>query len=180
MQILLPEAYLSFPHLGKPSKYDEDSDLRFNFTLIFPKGTDLTELKKVIEEVREEKLGTKQPKNPPLKDCSTQIDEDTGFVKALHDKGDVFITPWSSEDKPPILVGPDNKPGYYAANFKGGNIVQAIVNVWGSAYKANPSIGFSIMAVQWRAEGEPIGAKANLNLFSAAEPGKMDAASLGI
>ena len=108
-----------------------------------------------------------------MKKCSERIDKDTGMALPLYDQGDYYIQPWSGEDNPPALISPQGIPGYPPIHFKGGNIVQAIVNVW-AMEKFGGTIGLGLMAVQWRGEGQQISPKANLNLFTAAPAKSMD------
>ena len=168
MQLLLPECILSYPALGKPVKNNLEPDKapRFNMTGIFPKGTDLSALEEAVGNLIQKDFKGKAPKNLPVKKCETQIDKATGLVQPLHQKGDYYITPWASEERPPILVDPQGKPGYPPQNFKGGNRVQVLVGLW-TAPGYGGTIGLGIMAVQWRGKGEQITQEANLNLFNA-------------
>jgi len=167
MQIKLPEAILSYPSLGKPAKdnFDAEKAPRFKCDLIFPKGTDLTELNEAIAKHIADDFKGKEPKNMPLKLAETQIDKETGLVKSLYDQGDYFIKPWSGEGDPPALISPQNKPGYAPQNFKGGNLVNVIVNTWAMTTFSG-TIGLGLMAVQWVREGKQVGSTVNLNLFS--------------
>ena len=108
MQILLPEAYISFPSLGKPviNNMAPEKPPRYKATFIFPKGTDLSQLNTEINKIVAEVFGGKSPKNLPVKPCDQKIDKDTGLVLPLYDKGDFFCNPWSSEDNPVQLLGP--------------------------------------------------------------------------
>jgi len=174
MQLLLPECILSYPSLGKPQKnnFDETQSPRFKMVGIFPIGTDMSPLEKAIGGIIDTEFKGKTPKNLPVKKCDTQIDKVTGLVQPLHQKGEFYITPWASEDHPPILVDPQGKPGYPVQNYKGGNTVQVLVNIW-SSQSFGGTIGLSILAVQWRGQGEQITQSANLNLFNAVAPTDM-------
>jgi len=170
MQILLPEAILSYPSLGKPAKnnFDDTQAPRYKGDIIFPTGTDLSELEALIGKHIEEDFKGRRPKNVFLKTTEGKIDKETGLQLPLYDQGEYFMSPWSSEDRPPVLISPQNKEGYPPQNFKGGDRVRVLINTWaGTGFGG--TIGAGLMAVQWVGDGNVAmgAAKPNLNLFSA-------------
>ena len=83
----------------------------------------------------------------------------------FYNKGEYYLKTWANEDKVPKFVGPQNEI-IDPSKFKAGNLASCIVSLYGGS---TPSkyVSASLMAVQWRGEGSPVTAEANLNLFGA-------------
>ena len=177
MQLLTPEAILSYPSLVKPVNTEMDKNkppkMRYKADLVFPKGTDLSALEAAATQAMEA-AGIKVAKIPLLKPCSNKIDQKTGQIKPIYDKGDFYISSWAGAEYPPVLLGLDAQPGYPAANFRGGNLVQAVIEVY--AYnQVNTGVNGGLKAIQYRGKGNPVNAEADLSLFSAAPAEEMEA-----
>lgn len=82
--IRTPPVRLSFPHLGKPRADDRGND-KFEATLLFPLGADLTILNKAVEKAVIEKFGDKAMAlvqagsiDWPIKDQGKRLNAQTG------------------------------------------------------------------------------------------------------
>jgi hypothetical protein len=166
MELLIENCILSYPSLGKPvkSQLAPDQPPRFKADFIITDPAQKAKIEAVIAEKIASDFGGNQPKNLFLKTTANKIDKDTGLALPLYDKGDSFMTPWSGEGNPPALLSPQAKPNYAPQNFKGGNIVNVLINIWTSD-KFGGTIGAGLSGVQWAAEGNQVTPTANLNLF---------------
>lgn len=177
MQIVTPEGLLSYPNVAKPKRNllnKDREELRFSADLIFLKGTNLTTIQNYFTSFCKEKGMPINKCKMALKPCSDMVDPDTGKIKPLYDKGDWYISAWSDEAYPPQLVGPMREKDYPAKNFKAGNLVSFIVNLWTSGNPANHHISAGLLAVQWRGKGESVTTEANINLFQETSPETME------
>ena len=167
MQVVTPEGYISYPNLITPKKNElsPDRPARYSVDIVFPKGTDLTELQNAMVKIAA-KVGI-DPKtcHKALKPCSKMIDKDTRQIKPIYDKGDYFLSSWSNESHPPQMVGPQRQVDYGPAKFRAGNLASLIVNIYGGT---TPSkyVNAGLLAIQWRGEGDTISPSTNLNMFS--------------
>lgn len=181
MQLVTPEGYISYPNLIEPkaNALDKTKTLKYSVDLVFPKGTDLSELMANISAIAQKAGIDTKTSHICLKECATQIDTSTGKVKSIYDKGDYFIKAWCKADHPPELVGPLSEQNYPANKFRAGNKAALIINLYGGSVPSK-YVSASLMACQWRGEGEPVGmASANINLFKPVAPTDMQAPTEG-
>jgi hypothetical protein len=85
LKIFTPEFRISFPALLKP-RASKKGDPKYEVVMVFPKSTDLGEMKAVAKEAAREKYGDDLPRNfvKPFRDGadSDWHDDDTIFVRA--------------------------------------------------------------------------------------------------
>lgn len=114
--VVTPKARASFVWVFKPKadKNNPEKKPKYSVLLLFPKGTDLSELRKAAAAAAEAKWGgtaaakTKHPKyKSPFKDQSTLVDGD-GKPYAGVMEGGVAIEAWSYTA--PGVVGPKMDP----------------------------------------------------------------------
>ncbi len=91
--IVLPPGRLSYPRLFEK---DQKSG-KFQATIIWPEGTDLSALEAAIEEVATEKWPKKRPANLriPLKDNEEKISAETGERVAGYENPGRFMMFWT-------------------------------------------------------------------------------------
>lgn len=128
VKLRTPVGIVSFPHVFKPQKNDQDKDV-WSMVLLIPKSTDITELKNAINKVAKAKWGlkTKDMKlNYPLKDGDTLRGEDGELKKDKYPEyaGHYVLT--MNSYNPPVIYDPkkkkiegdENPPsGFYAGCF---------------------------------------------------------------
>jgi hypothetical protein len=104
--IITPEAIISFPRLFTPNEND-----KYEASLIFPEGTDISELKTAAGAVAFEKFGDKaaamfangqlhSPFNPGAKKVHLGYPEDSTFINARSTRQPGVVAPWADENDP--------------------------------------------------------------------------------
>lgn len=147
--IRTPIGRLSFPNLFEKRAY-EGQEAKFSCVILFPPGTDLTELKAAVNEVARAKFPNGKPKKfrSPFRDAAEK-DVDG------YEDGWVFIT-CSSQIKPQI-VGPKIKPITDPAVLYPGCWIRATVRPFAYDTKGNQGVSFGLNNVQKIKDGEPLG-----------------------
>ena len=82
-KVMTPKFRVAFAKVFKPEAFEEGQDAVYSITMLFPKGTDLSELKKVAKDAKKDKWGNKPPKKlkTPFKDGDAEEFEDyDGFA----------------------------------------------------------------------------------------------------
>lgn len=161
--IKTPLARLSFPNLLKPRKRDDGSE-QYGCTLLFPKSTDLSELKAAAAECAIKEWGDKATqlvkdgviKTPFLDGDGPQaVSKKTGQRHGGHE-GQTFIRV-SSTQKPkvvdkrvlPITDEDDIYPGCY---------VYAVINAYAWEHPTNGrGVSFGLQMVQFAKDGDRLG-----------------------
>lgn len=109
-KIITPEAILSYPNLFEPKAGPQGGEPFYSVAMVFPEGTDLTELKKAAIAAAKEKWGEKTAdliKNGKVKLPFRTDVEDKGYPD-----GSTFFNA-KSKTAPGIVskyAGPDGKP----------------------------------------------------------------------
>jgi hypothetical protein len=77
-KVMTPKFRCAFVKVFKPEAFEEGKDAVYSITMLFPKGTDLSELKKVAKEAKAAKWGNKPPKKirSPFRDGDSEDFED--------------------------------------------------------------------------------------------------------
>lgn len=89
--ILTPVAIASYPFVFKPTQNQKGED-QYSITLVFPPGTDLEAIKKVIAEAAKDKFGADKaakalrsgPWSNPLRALSDDEADDKGYPRGSH------------------------------------------------------------------------------------------------
>jgi hypothetical protein len=165
-----PPGRLSFPSLFQPGKKpDGTSSGKYELTLIFPKGTDLTKLKALLRNAVEAKWGKNSAEWPsglqtpirPNSDKAQMIDGKMVYLDGYEEGG--FFVRLSSKQRPGIVdksnerIGEDRADEIYAGCW-----VQCTCNAFvyggkGTAYK--PGVSLGLRNVQKIREGAPLGGR---------------------
>lgn len=99
IRVVTPHFRVSFPHLDKPHSGFKNQEPVYSLQMLFPKGTDLTEMKKAVHQAKVNKWGPnkdKWPKNlrSPFKD---------GNEKNLENYVDMTVIEARTKLKPGIV-----------------------------------------------------------------------------
>lgn len=174
-RIITPEAILSYPNLFVPRAAQEGGTEKFSAALVFPEGTDTTELKKAAIAAAQEKWGDRL-KGAKIKALETQHGYQTflvaGEFRALlpwrdhpetiatkgYPEGSTFINARSTR-KPGIVTvyqGPDGKPLPLDDESKvyAGVIVKASVDAYAYEHSGNKGVAFGLGNIQIIRDGE--------------------------
>lgn len=158
VNVTSPEAMLSFPSLITPKlgPNPKPGDVaQYGCTLVFPKGTDMTALKKAATEALKEKFGDKL--ESLLKNGSIKLPFRKVGDKYDEEKYEYFINV-RRKDKPGIVdryAGPDGKPAPLTDTEKlyPGCIVRASLSAYAYDVNGNKGVSFGLQHIQWREQG---------------------------
>lgn len=151
LRVITPKARLSYPALFKPAKAMADGgEEKFQCELIFPAGTDLSELKKAANEAARAKWGNKIPAK--LRSPFRSGDEDRVGKDGY--EGAIFIS-CRSKDKPGVVIGPNREPCMKESDVYGGCYVRVSVTAFAYDTGGNKGVAFALNNVWKIADGEP-------------------------
>jgi len=149
-RVKTPLARLSFPHLFKRARMDENQEAKFSCNLIFEDGTDLSALKRAAMQAIRDKWGDKPPKKlrTPFRD-GNDMNYD-GYEDAT------FISCRSST-KPGVIVGRDREVCTDESEIYGGCYVVASVTAFAYDTSGNKGVSFALNNVWKVRDGEAFG-----------------------
>lgn len=179
-KVITPKAMLSYPYLFKPQPGKEGKDAKYSAALVFPKGTDLKELKAAVLEAAESKWGAKAADG--LRSGKLRSPLRTDVEEKGYPEGSTFFNARSKAAPGVVSVfpGPNGKPlpiededQVYAGCW-----VRASVTAFPYDVDGNRGVGFALNNVQKLADGERIdGRKKAEDEFEAdlsAKPAEID------
>ena len=149
-----PLGRFSYPSVFQKSKGMDGAEGKYEVTLLIPKTTDVTALRKEMETIAREAFGTKfqsleKLKNPPLRDGD---DKDPGDPARGH-----WIIRAKSSRRPGV-VGPDGKvPIESEEEIYGGCWGRLNVTVGSYSMTGNWGVTLFLNAVQKAKDGERFG-----------------------
>lgn len=135
-KLITPEGRVSFPHVFERSEYSD----KYEMTLVFPEGTDLSELKEAAAAAAREKWGDKLPANirTPFRKASEKEIYDEHF-----EPDDIFISFRSSNSRPGV-VDSSLKPILDKADFYPGCWARVSANAYAYSHKGNKGVAFGL------------------------------------
>lgn len=156
--VMTPKFRVSFPWVFRPQKPMANAtsqDPKYSITMLFPKGADLSALKKAAADAVAEKWGAdkaKWPKNlrSPFRDQGEK--EFEGY-----EAGAVFITATSKQR--PGLVDEKVQDIIEEKDFYPGCYARATVRVFAYDQAGNRGVAFGLQNIQKLADGEPLGGR---------------------
>lgn len=161
--IVTPEFRVSYPSVFKAKKNDMSGKTEYSLVALFPKGADLSALKKAMEEACAKKWGDKKnwPKNlyNPLRDQAEKAKEDETTGKKMlppgYEAGAMFMTIRSQQR--PGVVDQNVQPVLDESVFYAGCYARASVRAYayggpGTSFK--PGVSFGLGNVQKTRDGE--------------------------
>jgi hypothetical protein len=156
--VLTPKFRVSFPNVFRPGKAMQvGKEPEYSITMLFPKGADLSALKKAAHEAVVDKWGAdkeKWPKNlrNPFRDQGEK--EFPGY-----EAGATFINAKSKQR--PGLVDEKVQDIIEEHKFYPGCYARATVRAFAYDQQGNRGVSFGLQNVQKLADGEPLGGRTN-------------------
>jgi hypothetical protein len=146
-KIVTPEFRVSFAYVFVPQSGFDNQTPKYSLVMLIPKKTDITELKKLLQDAAKSKWGDKIPKGirNPIRD---------GNEKELDGYKDMWAISASSKIKPGI-VGPDMQPIISTDEFYSGCYARASVTAFAYDQKGNKGVAFGLQNIQKLKDGEP-------------------------
>lgn len=147
-RVKAPTALICFAYVWEPrANQDPTKAARYSVTLLWPKTTDLSALKKAASNAARKKWGDKIPSNlrSPFRDGDVDRSDDPVF------KGMLF-TSARSKDKPGIvdrMVHPITNP----MDFYSGCMANVTVNAFAYDQAGNKGVSFALGNIQKVADG---------------------------
>lgn len=147
---------VSFPWVFRAQKaMTEGADPKYSITMLFPKGEDLTALKKAAHQAAVEKWGADMNKWPkglrnPFRNQGEK--EFEGY-----EDGAIFITATSKQR--PGLVDAKVQDIIEEHEFYPGCYARASVRAFAYDQKGNRGVSFGLQNVQKLADGDPLGGR---------------------
>lgn len=159
--IMTPEFRADWVHLLKPylsadDAKDPNKKAKYQVTMLFKKGEDLTRLKNAVVKVLTDKFGdkTKWPKNLRLPFRDQADKEKEGKLPAGYESGAIF-TRASSLNKPG-LIDTANNDIIDSSEIYPGCYMKATVHAYYYNRKGNQGVTFDLHNVQKQRDGEPL------------------------
>lgn len=166
--IITPEFRVSYPKVFKPEPNKlKNNELEYSVTALFPKGADLTALKKAAQEAAIEKFGEPRAKllasqgklRLPFRDQGekAKIDEATGkeMLPPAHEKGAIFLI-LRTKQKPGV-VDQNVQDIMDSTQFYGGCYANASLTVYAYERGGNTGVNFGLKNIQKTRDGEALG-----------------------
>jgi hypothetical protein len=155
---ITPKAILSYPHLHQPQVGLNGGKPKYSCTLVFPAGTDLTQLEIAAKNAAEAKFGTKaaaMQKSSTFRSPFRRDGDEKGYPE-----GSVFVNV-RSERKPEIVysyAGPDGKAAVMAdekvkEEMYPGTFVRGSLSAFAYDTNGNRGVSFSLNNLQKIGEG---------------------------
>jgi hypothetical protein len=174
-----PEFRVSFPHVFEKHSGFEGQEPKYSIVMLFPKNTDLKDLKRAAFNAATEKWGekTKWPKNirMPFRDGDEKSDlagyEDTIFVTASSKQKPQVVSNKKVDDQFPRIEKEDE-------TFYAGCYARATLIAFAYDKAGNKGISFSLQNIQKLKDGEQFSGRKNADdEFDEVEDGSEDASS---
>ena len=169
--VAVPLFRLSFPQLAE-AKPNQQGTLKFSDVMLFPPGTDFTELRRIVKEVVEEvkrRNGGELPANfraSPFRKAEEKAHLDG------YEPGWIFAGASANVDYPPLLVDQQLnpiKPGDVRRELYAGCWCYGTVNAYSYDAKGNRGVSFGLRVVQKARDDSAFGgggAAASLSLLN--------------
>ena len=153
---ITPEFRVSFPAVFKPAKF-EKNEPKYGVTMLFPKKTDISALKKAAFNAAIEQFGSKEnfPEDLkwPWKDGDKKKKGTPGYA------GTIYISARSKESNQPGIVDQRREPIISEKDFYAGCYARAEIIAYYYDVNGNEGISFSLQNVQKLRDGEAFSGK---------------------
>lgn len=155
--IITPKFRVSYPNVFRARKNDLNGKDEYSIVALFPKGTDLSALKKAASEAAKEKWGDKIPTNlrSPFRDQAEK--EKDGKLPEGYEAGAIFISMKSTQR--PGLVDGNRQPVIDENDFYAGCFARAQVRAYAYEQKGNRGVAFGLQNLQKMGEGDPLSSR---------------------
>lgn len=160
MSIVTPIFRASYPNVFKPKLNDLNGKEEYSVMALFPKGCDLSALKKMAQDAVEKKWGADKAKHPtnlksPFRDQKELAKE--GKMRPGTEDGAIFIN-LKAKEKPQV-VDQNVQPILDEAEFYAGVFAKASVNAYAYDQKGNRGVAFGLGNIQKVKDGDPLGGR---------------------
>ncbi len=153
----------SYPNLFKPKKNDLNGKDEYSVVALFPKGADLSNIRKAIEAAGIKKWGADKKKWPkplrlPLRDQKERAKEDENGKMILppgHEEGAFFLNLKSTVA--PGIVDANVQQILDESEIYPGVWLKANINAFAYDNKGNKGISFGLNHIQKVKDGESLG-----------------------
>jgi hypothetical protein len=146
IKVLTPKFRVSFPNVFKPKAAFEGQEPTYNIQMLFPKDTDLTEMKKAVKEAIQAKWGDKKPAN-------LRIPFNDGDEKDYEShKGHYYVN--SKSKMRPGIVDQELNDIIDPSDFYGGCYARATLTAFAYDTAGNKGVAFGLQNLQKLDDGE--------------------------
>lgn len=161
--VMTPIFRVSYPNVFKSKKNELNGKDEYSLVALFPKGADLSSLKKAATEAIEKKWGPDKAKWPanlrtPFRDQGerAKLDEASGkkILPAGYEEGAIFLTLKSTAK--PGVVDQKVQDIIDQSQFYAGCFARATVNAYAYDNKGNRGVSFGLTNIQKVKDGEPL------------------------
>lgn len=149
IKILTPKFRVSYPHVFEPRGFKAGAKQTYNLNMLFPKTTDLSELRKAVIECAKEKWGEDFQKFKPI---SPFKDGDKKEDPNYH--GMTFVVATSTM-KPGLVAADAKTPITEPSMFYAGCWARATINPFWWENSGKRGVSFGIQNLQKLADDEP-------------------------
>lgn len=172
MKAMTPEFRMSYPKLFKAEKNELNGKMEYSVVAIFPKGADLSKLKKAAADACVKKWGADKSKWPqpnpatgqggvrsPFRDQAERGKKDDATGKITlppgFEAGAIFIN--LKSEQAPQIVDEQVQPVIDTAKIYAGCWAIASVNAYAYSFKGNSGVAFGLGNVQRVRDGDHLG-----------------------
>ncbi len=154
-----PMFRMNYPFLFKPRVNSMNGNEEYSLTALFPKGADLTRLRAKIEEVIQEKWGSKRPANlrMPLRQCEDKVKVNEDGEESLPNgyEADGHFANLKNSRKPGV-VDTSVSPILDETEIYSGCWALASVNPFAYDIKGSRGVSLSLVNVQKLNDGDAL------------------------
>lgn len=180
-KVRTPQFRVSFPHVFEKHGF-KDQEPKYSIVMLFPKNTDLKDIKRAVHNAATEKWGAKEkwPKQMrmPFRDGNEKSD-------LMGYENTIFITA-SSKQKPQVIGRLKNADGDFPrlekedGEFYAGCYARATLIAFAYDTAGNRGVSFSLQNIQKLADGEQFSGRKNAeDEFDEVDDGSDDKDSYG-
>lgn len=159
--VMTPMFRVSWPNVFKPRKNEMNGKEEYSVVALFPKGADLTPLKKAAEAAIVEKWGPDKSKWPsnirsPFRDQGEKgkLVDGKKILPAGYEEGAIFLNLKSTHR--PGVVDQNVQDIIDESQFYPGCFARATVNAFAYDQKGNRGVSFGLANVQKVKDGDPL------------------------
>lgn len=165
MSVNTPKFRVSYPNVFKPRKNELNGQDEYSVMALFPKGADLSTLKKAAEKAAIAKWGADQNEWPtnlrlPFRDQAEKAKKSASGEMMLppgHEAGGIFMN-LKTKQKPHV-VDQNVQDILDQSEFYAGCWAIASVNAYAYDQKGNKGVSFGLNNIQKVADGDPLGGR---------------------
>lgn len=158
--VLTPVFRVSYPAVLKPKHNKLNDKMEYSVVALFPKGADMSNLKKAAQAALVEKFGADQKKWPknlktPFRDQGEK--EKDGALPSGHEKGAIFMNLKSTQK--PGVVNEQVEDIIDESDFYAGCFARATVRAYAYSQAGNAGVNFGLANIQKVKDGDPFGSR---------------------